>query len=269
MDFKSYDELIKFARLHENNIDKLRVLQEYFLQNVDYDYLQDIAMAINTNGYEINTFEKGKKTDFSSEQEKENILSEFEKKLGNNFHFSQKDRAKLLLSLGEVVQPTQSTTQLFGKTYTINNPGYDGSLFDCIRKVAKVDSEVLENGLIKYGVCRNFASFAKKFCSDLEIPCYCVTSSDNHAFNIIEIDEEKRIFDFTRMIGIRDDFYNLTGQEIDDWFNMSFQKMFEYKPNRKITEIDSKNLNQNPISNDNYTVYLSNAKSFDVDNIER
>jgi len=30
------------------------------LQNVDYDYLQDIAMAINTNGYEINTFEKGK-----------------------------------------------------------------------------------------------------------------------------------------------------------------------------------------------------------------
>lgn len=61
MDFKSYDELIKFARLHENNIDKLRVLQEYFLQNVDYDYLQDIAMAINNNDYDLNTYEKAKK----------------------------------------------------------------------------------------------------------------------------------------------------------------------------------------------------------------
>ena len=71
------------------------------------------------------------------------------------------------------------------------------------------------------------------------------------------------------MIGIRDDFHNLTGQEINDWFNMTFQKLFEYKPNRKITEIDGKNLNQSPISKDNYTVYLSNEKSFDIDNIER
>lgn len=269
MDFKSYDELIKFARLHKNDIDKLRVLQEYFLQNVDYDYLQDIAMSIDTNGYDLNTFEKGKKSNFVSEEEKKHILSEFEKKLGNNFHFSKKDRTELLLSLGEVVQPTQSTTQLFGKTYTVNNHGYDGSLFDCIRKIAKLDSEVLENGLIKYGVCRNFANFTKGFCSDLGIQCHYVTSSDNHAFNIIEIDGEKRIFDFTRMIGIRDDFHNLSGQEIDDWFNMSFQKMFEYKPNRRITEIDDKNLAQNSISKDNYTVYLSSAKSFDVENIER
>lgn len=142
-------------------------------------------------------------------------------------------------------------------------------MFDCIRKIAKLDSEVLENGLIKYGVCRHFASFTKRFCSDLGIQCHDVTSSDSHEFNIIEIDGEKRIFDFTRMIGIRDDFLNLSGQEVDDWFNMSFQKMFEYKPNRRITKIDDKNLAQNSISKDNYTVYLSSAKSFDVENIER
>lgn len=269
MEFKSYDELINFARLHESDIEKLRVLQEYFLENVTYDYLQDIAMTINDEDNELNNFEAGKRINLISKEEKENILGEFEKKLGNNFHFSQKDRERLLLSLGKVEQPTQSTTQLFGKTYTINNPGCDGSLFDCIRKVANLDSEVLENGLIKYGVCRNFANFTKRFCSDLGVKCHYVTSSDNHAFNIIEIDEEKRIFDFTRMIGIRDDFHNFTGQEINDWFNMSFQKMFEYKPSRKITEIDGKNLYQKPISKDTYTVYLSDAKSFVVENVER
>lgn len=90
MDFKSYDELIKFARLHENNIDKLRVLQEYFLQNVDYDYLQDIAMSIYTNDYDLNAFEKGKKSNFVSEEEKKHILSEFEKNLEIIFTFQKK-----------------------------------------------------------------------------------------------------------------------------------------------------------------------------------
>lgn len=50
---------------------------------------------------------------------------------------------------------------------------------------------------------------------------------------------------------------------------MSFQKMIEYKPNRRITEINGKNLGQDHISKDNYTTYLSNTKSFDIENIER
>lgn len=268
MKFESYDELIKFAKLYENNMDKLRVLQEYFLQNVDYDYLQDIAMSLNTDYYGLNAFSKVKKSNFTSKEEKEEVLNELEKKLGDSFHFSKRDRENLLLSLGEVIQPSKSVTQVFGNTCTISNPGYDGSLFDSIRKLAKCDSEVIENGLIKYGVCRNFSSFTKRFCLDLGIQCYDVSSSDNHAFNIIEIDGEKRVFDFTRMIGIRDGF-GLNGQEIDDWFNMSFQKLFLYKPNRKIIIVDDRNLGQNFISKDNYTDYISNVNVFDGESFKR
>jgi len=269
MDIKNYDELLRVAKLCESDIDKLKVLQDYFLENVSFNYLQEFAMAISSDSYNLSNFENGKKIDFISKEDKENVLSEFEKFFGNNFKFSTKDRETLLLALGKVEPATKKITQLFGKTYTINIPGYDGSLFDCIRKIAKVDSEVFENGLIKYGVCRNFASFVKKFCSDLGIKCYYIETNDNHVFNIMEIDEEKKIFDYTRMIGIRDDFHNFNGQEINDWFNMSFEKMFKYKPNREITKVDGKKLYNQPISKENYSTYFSNIKNFEYEDFER
>lgn len=254
MNFENYEELINYAKTYESDIDKLKLLQDYFLKNVEYNYLADIAPALNDQNdpYNIINCEYGKQTIFTSEEEKEKIIDEVEKRLGNNFHLSKNDRKKLLLSLGNVVEPVEKTIiRPTGQKLHISIPGCDGSLFDCIHKEVNSDLEVIENGLIKCGVCRHFSKFVKKFCDDLKIKCYIADSSDYHEFNIIEIDGEKRVFDFTRMIGIRDDFHNFDGQEIDDWFNMTFQKMFEYKPNRKIVAIDNIVLGQNSISKDN------------------
>ena len=60
-----------------------------------------------------------------------------------------------------------------------------------------------------------------------------------------------KIFDFTRMVGIRDGYLNPNYQQVDDWFDMSFDKMFEYKPHRIIDKINEKPLNIF-ITKDNY-----------------
>lgn len=61
------------------------------------------------------------------------------------------------------------------------------------------------------------------------------------------------------MIAIRDDFKNSNKQNINDWFNMTFEKMFEYKPERIIEIIDNEKIDR-PITKDNYKDYLEGIK---------
>ena len=110
---------------------------------------------------------------------------------------------------------------------------------------------IYKNELITYGVCSNFVPFAKKICDYFDIDSYIYSTSDDHVFLVAKINDEKRIFDFTRMIGIRDGYHNPNNQQIDDWFNMSFEKMFEYVPNRIIDRIDNIRLDV-PITKDNF-----------------
>lgn len=255
MNFECYSDLISAARQCESNIDKLKLLQSYFLKNVNFNYLMEIAI----NDYGIGAFEKAKQTHFYSEEEKEDVISASEKILGNKFKLPEEDRKILKSVLGKATPPTLKKMQAFGQISTITNPGYNGSLIDSIKRVSEPNKVVYENGLIKYGVCANFSEFAQNFCSDLDIKCY-KAYSHGHCFNIVEIDGEKRVFDFTRMIAIRDDFHNFNGQEIEDWFNMPFEKMFKYRPDRIILKIDNNEL-QSPISKNNYHSYLSKKES--------
>lgn len=69
------------------------------------------------------------------------------------------------------------------------------------------------------------------------------------------------------MLGIRDNYRNPNNsQTINDWFDMSYEKMFEYKPKRQITLIEGEKKFQNQISILNYKEYLS-KKSFNEDSI--
>lgn len=61
MEIKNYDELIKLSRLCETIIDKLRVLQKYFLENVEYDYLLGMSLILNGSDSDFTVFEEGKK----------------------------------------------------------------------------------------------------------------------------------------------------------------------------------------------------------------
>ena len=53
------------------------------------------------------------------------------------------------------------------------------------------------------------------------------------------------------MLGIRDDYKNPDNQSVDDWFNMTYEKMFEYKSDRKIIYINDKKIKE-PITRLNY-----------------
>ena len=69
------------------------------------------------------------------------------------------------------------------------------------------------------------------------------------------IDGEYKIFDFTKMVTLREN-YLPGNMKIDDWFNMSYERLFEFKPERIIKEIDGSYL-ITPILKDNYTEFIT------------
>lgn len=242
MKVNSYEELIEMANECKNDIEKLKLLQTYFIENVEFDYIFEFALENSEN-------ERNVKNEFSSMQEKIDELKKFEKQFGNNFHFSKADEEKIISIMGEKIEPTQKSYYLFGKEYTSTDRGYNGGIYDCLKRL-QTGEAIYEDGLIKKGVCKDFSPFVKKFCESCGIKCEGLGTGD-HVFNLINIDGQERIFDYTRMLGIRDDYKNPDNQSIDDWFNMNYEKMFEYKPDRKIIYINDKKLKE-PITRLNY-----------------
>ena len=238
----SYEELIELASKCESNIEKLKFLQTYFIENVEFNYFLELAQDYFVSKNEV-------KTEFLSMKEKIDELNRFEKKFGDKFHFSRADEEKIINILGEKIEPTQQIYYVLGKEYTSTKRGYDGGIYDCIKRLV-TEEALYENGLITKGACKDFAPFVKKFCDNFGIKCE-VLKTEDHQFNLINIDGEERIFDFTRMLGIRDDYKNPNNQSIDDWFNMTYEKMFEYKPDRKIIYINDKKLKE-PITRLNH-----------------
>lgn len=258
MTVNSFDELLEIASSKETDIEKLRVLQQYFLENVVYNYFLDIASEITRSGEGLGNSELKKV--FSTEEEKIEEIERFERKYGENFHFSEYDRNRLLSVLGitteEKKEETNSKKKVYIKIKKLNTPSYDGSIKDSIVRIVQ-NSTVEENGLIKRGACENFSKFAKKFCDYFSIESKVIRcDQDNHFSLIVTIDGEDRVFDFTRMIGIRDGYLNPNNeQQIDDWFNMSFEKWFELKPKMDISMVDGVSVDPR-ITKDNYKEYF-------------
>lgn len=67
MIINSFDELITIANTRESDVDKLLILQQYFLDNVEFDYIQELAFEMKKEE-EINKLEKtfGEKFSFNS-----------------------------------------------------------------------------------------------------------------------------------------------------------------------------------------------------------
>lgn len=162
MKLKDFGQLIQLAETKESEIDKLKLLQSYFLENVEFDHVLGIAADIQEtrNPYQ---------TKFSSQEEKETEILEFESLFGENFHFAYKDRVSLLNMLGEQVEPYQTQKVVFGKIVNVNTPGYDGGIYDCIRRLSTSRHPLYQNGLITRSVCANFAPFVQLYCDSLNI----------------------------------------------------------------------------------------------------
>lgn len=249
MEINEFDQLIRIAETRQSAIDMLKVLQVYFLQNVEFDHIIGIAVDIQETQTPC-------QTKFSSQEEKEKEILDFESLFGENFHFTEKDRGSLLNMFGEQVEPSRVQKKFGEQIVYINTPGYDGGIYDCIRRLSTSRVPSYQNGLITSGVCANFASFVQLFCERLGIKCEIARTSDNHVFNLIQIDGQEKVFDFTRMIAIRDNYKNPNNsQSPNDWFDMSLGKMFEYKPQRQINSIDGREKLPEPISILNYGNY--------------
>ena len=65
---------------------------------------------------------------------------------------------------------------------------------------------VIENGLMRQAICVEFASYIKKYCDDLGIPCAIVDGVGNvdHVWNLIKLNGQTRHVDLTNAIYIRD-----------------------------------------------------------------
>ena len=242
MEIKSFSELINIANEKADDIEKLEIIQKYFLENVEFDYIQELATE--KKEYFSN------KCYFDSEQEKEEEIVKLEKSFGKNFTFSQSDKVALFNLLGKKVEPSNKLCKFGEKEYTINIPGYDGSLYDCIKQVG-VGSPIYENGLIKKGMCNTFSRFLKEYCDCLGIDCR-IAGTGVHDFCLINIDGEVRVFDPARMIGVRDDYKNPNGEIINDWWNISPEKMYELKPNDRNIQTINEVLLDEEITNLNY-----------------
>ena len=189
MDVKNFDELLKFAKSKHTDIEKLRVLQSYFLENVEFFWPKQLATSVPD--MEI-------KTTFSTDEEKVKELEKFQLLYGKNFCFSTELREKILQILGEKILPFKKTIKGYGfiKEQTITHPGYNGGIYDCMRRLASENPEYQQyvDDLIILGVCADFTPFAKKFCDNLGINCKKAHCS-GHVFNLITIEGEERIFD--------------------------------------------------------------------------
>ena len=254
MEIKDYDKLIEIAKTKQSDIERLKILQVYFLENVEFDYIVGISS-------EFCGIQASCQTTFSTQDEKEKEVLRFESLFGENFHFSEKDRKDLLNILGKTIGPTSRETK-FGEQITyINSPGYNGGIYDCIKRLSTMQhgTPIYQNGLITYGICASFVPFIKDFCDRLDIKCEVAETTDGtHVFNLIQVDDQERVFDFTRMIGIRDDYKNSNNsQTINDWFNMPLEKMFKYKPTRPFNLIDENGMQKlsEPITALNYENY--------------
>lgn len=81
MIINSFDELITIANTRESDVDKLLILQQYFLDNVEFDYIQELA-------FEMKKEDLYKKGLFLSVEEKEEEINKLEKTFDEKFSFN-------------------------------------------------------------------------------------------------------------------------------------------------------------------------------------
>ena len=127
MSINSFDELLNIASKQETDLGKLKELQQYFIENVNFYYPEEIAQDIALNPENYKDFKKT----FDSEDDKNREVSGFEKRCGETFHFSESIRKRITSLLGIVTEPTSKKVSLG----VINIPGYNGSIVDVFRRI--------------------------------------------------------------------------------------------------------------------------------------
>lgn len=98
---------------------------------------------------------------------------------------------------------------------------------------------IIENGLMKKGVCENYADYFAELLPKIGISCIRIdgTSELGHAWNAAIVDGKLKSIDLTRAIFIRDNWNGIPEeQKSEDWLLADFPDTFRWQSTRSIQE---------------------------------
>lgn len=96
---------------------------------------------------------------------------------------------------------------------------------------------IIENGLMKKGVCQHYADYFADLFPKIGIPCIRIdgTSELGHAWNAVLVDGRLKSIDLTRAAFIRDKWKGIPSeQKSSDWLLADFPDTFKWQATRSI-----------------------------------
>ncbi len=275
---KSYDELLEVAKGLETDEQRVFLLCNYFISNVSYNYayLEAIRIDKESSGMEKMIQDIDSKYNVYNVEERRKAKQELEQKMREdmknrykNKDISEKQLKEFLDAIDKyygAIVPAQPERKImmFGKECGIvkATPERAMVLVESIRKIKNEDSELLnhkvvENGLLRQGVCAEFAPYAKKYFEDLGMSCEVIHGQGtvNHVWNLVNVNGNARHLDLTNAIFIRDGYgENPTNAIPENWFIATTQEIFTMQPCRKI-EVIGDNKPKQEITSENFREY--------------
>lgn len=285
---ENYEELLEVASNLDTDEQKVFLLCNYFMANVSYNYayLEAIRIDKESTGMEKMVQDIDTKYNPYNVEERQMAKQELEQKMRESMKDRYKDenvsekQLKAFLDAidkyyGTIVpaQPERKVI-MFGKECGVINatPERAIALVESIRRLKNEDTEVLnhkvlENGLLKQGVCAEFAPYVKKYFNDLGINCEVIEGQGtvDHVWNLVEVNGQARHLDLTNAIFIRDGYgENSTNAIPENWFIATTKEIFKMQTCRKIERIGEEKAKKE-ITAENYTEY----EQFINDSIKR
>ena len=282
----NYENFIEYLKQMDNTEEVIIAVYNYFKTNVnyDYDFLQwhKIFYAHHYNFEKIINLRKNYKTIYSYDEsnfekminvldidkEKEHaikVLDEFFME-NENRPLSDKVKEKLFDKWGTIehIEPKlQNSNSRIVKIDASSGKPYDKLLFfgnHLLHQSIAFPPEY-NNGLLKKGVCAEYAEWINKIYNELNIPCYEVVGKGtaDHHWNLIYIKEENKWvhFDMTCVRFYLDNFTRNFG-EPDKWVFASTEDIFKMQPKREIHSVKDYEGNivfEGKITKENYNVF--------------
>lgn len=280
----NYENFIEYLKNLYDTEEVLIALYNYFKDNVKYDYdllqyyriirarkegYEKIYKIIENypsmNSYnEVNFDEKIK--EINLEEEKENVIKilndaflELENRpLSDNVKkILFKEWGKIELVSPNPTNPNSKIVKLGGEKPYKRLLFFGNNMFSPQTAFPPQYKE----GLLKKGVCANYADWIQKICKDLNIPCYEVVGKGTaaHHWNLIYIKEQDRWvhFDMTCVRFYLDNFNKNFG-EPDKWVFASTETIFRMQPKREIhsvNDIEGNVIFEGKITKENYNEF--------------
>lgn len=200
--FESYEDFLNFAKKLDSDKQRITLIGDYFINNVEYNY--ELLEVLRNPDFSKEGLEKVTEGKYQSEDTRKRVINNILEKI-NIFSGDSSDKASL-------------TTYLQGELNPV----------------------IVENGLIKKGTCGDYSEFIAKYCADLGIPCERIFGKGNvsHSWNVIYIDGKELHVDVTNAIFLRDKYGdNPLQAKPQDWIMTSRKNMFAMQPKRCIEAI--------------------------------